>query len=190
MTYEDNWILHGFTFHIEEGEWLIPMEPSECEETPLFRLIAGFLSPDSGEIFLEDRPVSRDGVILVPRERRNLGFVLQDLALWPHFTPAGNLAFGLKARGIPSKERQKRVRKMIHLSDLMAWKIANPATSRVDSGGTEKGEIRAHPWEQVTELQMRFGFTLIYVTHDREEMKEVRTRVIESQSGLAFSLSS
>jgi iron(III) transport system ATP-binding protein len=62
-------------------------------------LIAGFIAPDTGRIYISGEPVSRDGRIIKPPEQRNLGMVFQDLALWPHLNVKGNIQFGLRLKG-------------------------------------------------------------------------------------------
>ena len=91
-------VVSGFSLSIEQGERVVLVGPSGCGKTTVLRLLAGLAVPTAGRIFIGDRLVSGPGRLVVPPEQRNLGFVFQDLALWPHMTVRGNLEFGLKAR--------------------------------------------------------------------------------------------
>src|SRR5699024_7803419 len=84
---------------VESGSFTTLLGPSGCGKTTLLRMIAGLESPDTGEIWLDDQCVfSGEKEINIPSEKRNLGFVFQDFALWPHMTVFENVAFGLRAR--------------------------------------------------------------------------------------------
>jgi ABC-type Fe3+/spermidine/putrescine transport system ATPase subunit len=83
--------------------------PSGCGKTTLLRVLLGLETPVDGEVCIGGQSVSAQGRLLVLPEHRNIAMVFQDLALWPHLTARGNLAFGLKARSIPKDEREKRI---------------------------------------------------------------------------------
>lgn len=94
---------------VENGEILALLGPSGCGKTTALRLILGLAVPAVGVVRLGDRIVSEGGRLRVPPEDRRLSIVFQDLALWPHLTVRGNLAFGLSARGIAPADRESRI---------------------------------------------------------------------------------
>ena len=91
-----NLVLQPLDLQIESGELFFLLGPSGCGKSTLLRLIAGFIAPDSGEIYFDDKPVSH-----LPPEERNAPMVFQNYALWPHLSVFENVAFGLKAQKLP-----------------------------------------------------------------------------------------
>ncbi len=192
--------VRDFSLEVEEGERLVILGPSGCGKSTLLRLVAGFIPPDSGSIAIQGDIVAADGQIMKSPEKRGVGMVFQDLALWPHLTVKGNLAFGLKARGIPKKEREQRIGEIVRLVQLEEYIRAKPAEL---SGGQQQRvalaralvlqprvllmdeplssldlELSVRLRGEVLRLQRRLGFTLLYVTHDREEAFDIGTRVV------------
>ncbi|HET7826872.1 MAG TPA: ABC transporter ATP-binding protein, partial [Anaeromyxobacter sp.] len=92
---------------VEHGELICLLGPSGCGKTTTLRMIAGFLEPDAGEIRVDGRTVSARGAV-VPPERRNMGMIFQSYAVWPHMTVRENVAYGLKMRKVPDRERRER----------------------------------------------------------------------------------
>ncbi|HID30848.1 MAG TPA: ABC transporter ATP-binding protein [Desulfobacterales bacterium] len=138
-------------------------------------------------------------------EIRNLGMVFQDLALWPHLTVKGNLEFGLKAKGVPKREREQRIHEILRLVQMKEYIHAKPAEL---SGGQQQRvaltrALVLHPKallmdeplssldlelnillrKEILRLQNNIGFTLLYVTHDREEAFDIGTRVVVMKDG-------
>ena len=94
----DKTVIYPTTLTIAEGNLTTLLGPSGCGKTTLLRMIAGLETPDSGEIYFGERCIfSADKKINIPPEKRGLGFVFQDFALWPHMTVYENVAFGLRA---------------------------------------------------------------------------------------------
>jgi iron(III) transport system ATP-binding protein len=185
------------TLSLEAGRILALLGPSGCGKTTTLRLIAGFEVPDSGEIAIEGRTVSRAGEAGVPPEARGVGVVFQDYALFPHLTVAANVAFGL-ARG-PRGERQGRVARMLELVGLGALAERYPHEL---SGGQQQrvavaralapaptlllldepfsnldADLRAQMREEVQKVLRVTGTTAIFVTHDQEEAFTVADEV-------------
>ncbi len=205
LSYGKDPILEDLTLEVDEGERLVIHGPSGCGKTTLLRLIAGFLAPQRGTVVLEGKVVSQKGRILVPPEKRNLGMVFQDLALWPHLPVEGNIEFGLRARGMPKKERKKRVEEMLKMVNLSSHKGKKP--TRLSGGEQQRlalaralvleprillmdepfssldPELNRHLRGVILHLQERLGFTLIYVTHSREEARDIATRLVLMKKG-------
>ena len=198
-------VLQAIDLAVSAGERLVIFGPSGCGKTTLLRLVAGFLAPDVGSLVIGGELAARDGRSLIPPERRNIGMVFQDLALWPHFSVRGNIEFGLKARGLPRPEREQRVAAMLKLVGLENLARRKPGEL---SGGQQQRVALAralapHPdlvlldeplssldpalnarlRKEIVRLQETLGFTLIHVTHNREEADEIATRLIGMEQG-------
>ncbi len=90
--------LHDLTLNVEANQLTCLLGDSGCGKTTILRLIAGLEIPQSGQITIENKTVTENKQILIPPYQRNIGFIFQDLALWPHFTVYKNIAFGLTER--------------------------------------------------------------------------------------------
>lgn len=204
--YGERAVLREVSLRIKPGERLVVFGRSGCGKTTLLRLLAGFIAPEHGSIRLGDDVVAEDGRITVPPERRRLGLVFQDLALWPHLTVHGNLAFGLKAQGVPDREREQRIREMLAMVEMEAYAEAKPAEL---SGGEQQRVALARALvlrpdtllmdeplasldealnrrlrKEILRLHREIGFTLVYVTHSREEAEDIGTRTVHLQGGV------
>jgi iron(III) transport system ATP-binding protein len=179
--------------YVRRGEFLALLGPSGCGKTTLLRLIAGFESPDAGEIRLEERPVAGPGV-WTPPERRRVGLVFQDYALFPHLTVAENVAFG-----VPRRERRGRLGEVLELVGLAGYERRYPHEL---SGGQQQRVALARalaprpaivlldePWsnidpllrgsmrEELAQILRTAQVTVVLVTHDREEAFSIADRV-------------
>ena len=94
------------SLEVKRGNSVGIVGPSGGGKTTVLRLIAGLDVPDAGEVWLDGRLASSAGRLHVPPAQRNIGFVFQDLALWPHMTVGGNLMFVLQSRGWPAASRR------------------------------------------------------------------------------------
>jgi iron(III) transport system ATP-binding protein len=184
---------------VERGEVVALLGPSGCGKTTLLRLVAGFESPDAGTIELDGTPVAGNGA-WVPPERRRVGMVFQDYALFPHLTVADNVGFGLK-RG----ERGARVPGLLALVDLCGLGGRYPHEL---SGGQQQRVALARalapapelvlldePWsnvdphlrgelrEELARVLRPLGVTVVLVTHDREEAFSVADRIALMRNG-------
>ena len=115
---------------IEDGEIMTLLGPSGCGKTTTLRSIAGFIIPDEGNIYLGERPVTH-----LPPEKRDIGFVFQNYALWPHMKVYDNLAFGLHLRGISKAAAKIRVDKALAMVRLSGFADRYP---RQLSGGQQQ----------------------------------------------------
>lgn len=204
-SYNGRPAVQDFSISIDMGERIVILGPSGCGKTTVLRLLAGFIAPDTGTIRIGEETVAQDGRNLRDPEERNLGMVFQDLALWPHLSVKGNLEFGLRARGIPATERKHRIREMLQLVEMEEYVNAKPAEL---SGGQQQRvalaralvqrprallmdeplsnldeELNRRLRKEILRLQQTLGFTLLFVTHDREESTELGTRVLFMKSG-------
>jgi len=184
---------------VERGEFVALLGPSGCGKTTLLRLIAGFETPDAGEIRVADRTVA-DGRTWVPAERRRVGMVFQDYALFPHLTIAENVGFGLSR-----KERAARVPFMLTLVDLCGLGERYPhelsggqqqrvALARALAPGPEL-VLLDEPWsnidphlrtllrDEVARILRKVDVTVVLVTHDREEAFSLADRIALMRDG-------
>lgn len=203
--------LHGVTLDVVAHESVVILGPSGCGKTTLLRLIAGLEVPDHGEIWIGDVRVSGPGRIVVPAHDRRIGFVFQDLALWPHLTVAGNLQFVLDILKVSRAERTRRIDDTLKLVRIDGFQDRYPhqlsggeqqrvALARALVGGPSlllldeplsslDSELRTAMRAELARLQRTLMLTMIYVTHDREDATALADRVIEMQPGRILAVS-
>ncbi|HHD72678.1 MAG TPA: ABC transporter ATP-binding protein [Epsilonproteobacteria bacterium] len=204
-AYKTTTILDKLALGIKEGERVVLLGPSGCGKTTTLRLIAGFVAPDSGTVSIAGESVSRDGQIIKPPEERKVGMVFQDFALWPHLSVKENIEFGLKAKGIAKAKREEQVRKMLVVVDMDGYADRKPAEL---SGGQQQRtalaralalqpklllmdeplfsldqELNSRLRREIVLLQEKLGFTMLYVTHNRDEAFAIATRIVMMQKG-------
>jgi iron(III) transport system ATP-binding protein len=184
---------------VERGEFVALLGPSGCGKTTLLRLIAGFEQPDAGEIAIEDRPVAGPGTF-VPPERRRVGIVFQDYALFPHLTVAENIGFG-----VSRSDRAGRLLELLRLVGLSGFERRYPHEL---SGGEQQRVALARalaprpsvvlldePWsnidpllraamrDELAEILRAIEVTVLFVTHDREEAFSIADRIALMRAG-------
>jgi ABC-type Fe3+/spermidine/putrescine transport system ATPase subunit len=205
LRYGGRDVLRELTLAVEPGEVVALLGPSGCGKTSALRLALGFVAPSKGIIRLSGEVVSHDGKILRLPEQRGIGVVFQDLALWPHLTVRGNLAFGLGSRKLPRGEIDDRIRTMLgrvgladkegrHPGELSGGERQRVAIARalvlepravlfdeplsnLDVG--LKRELLAMFRELLTEQKT----TAIYVTHDLREAVTLGDRIAVMHEG-------
>lgn len=176
----------AMTFEVSEGEILALVGPSGCGKTTLLRLVAGLETPDAGAVELGGEMMNGAGVF-VPPERRGVGFVFQDYALFPHMTVARNVGYGLPR----NQARDDRVRRMLKLVGLDPYRDRYPG----DLSGGERQRValaralapapqvllmdepfsnldpalRGRVRREVKDILRAAGATVVFVTHDQEE---------------------
>ncbi|MGA1622829.1 MAG: ABC transporter ATP-binding protein [Synechocystis sp.] len=193
-------VLHQITFTLAPGEILGLLGPSGCGKTTLLRIIAGFETPTTGEIYLEDRCVSGTKQ-LVPPEKRHTGMVFQDYALFPHLTIADNIAFGLQTKGQQLNRAQikTRVTEVLNLVGLNGLEGRYPHEL---SGGQQQRialaralaprpnlilldeplsnldvQVRQRLRHEIRHILKATGIAAIFVTHDQEEAMAISDRI-------------
>jgi iron(III) transport system ATP-binding protein len=198
-------VIDKLSLQVQSAERLVLFGPSGSGKTTILRLIAGLETPDTGEIQINGRVVTGHGKILVPPEERRVGMVFQDLALWPHMSVRANLMFPLKSRGVARAEAESRIADMLSRVGLETRLDAKPHQL---SGGEQQRVALARalvsrppillmdePLSSLDEerkrkiltdllnLHSHLGFTLIYVTHNREESERIASRVVTVMDG-------
>ncbi len=204
-SYNTRSVIEDFYLEIGKKERLVILGPSGCGKTTVLRLLAGFIAPDAGRIVIDEEVVAANGKNLREPEERNLGMVFQDLALWPHLSVKGNLEFGLKARGIPEKERKQRIAEvlqLVRLGGLIDAKVTelsggeqqrialaralvlHPKILLMDEPLSSLDfELNLQLRKEIVRLQSELGFTLVYVTHNLEEAFDLSTRIVVMKHG-------
>jgi ABC-type Fe3+/spermidine/putrescine transport system ATPase subunit len=128
-------VVDALDLEVHPGELLCVLGASGCGKTTLLRMIAGLETPDQGVVAIRGSMVFGNGKTSIPPQRRGIGFVFQDLALWPHLTVAGNLDFVLASRGVPKTERGVKIRQTLNLVRLSNFEKAHAETL---SGGEQQ----------------------------------------------------
>jgi spermidine/putrescine ABC transporter ATP-binding subunit len=186
---------------VRRGEFLTLLGPSGCGKTTLLNLIAGFLDPDAGELFIGGERVTD-----MPPHRRSIGMVFQNYALFPHMDVTDNVAFGLKMRKTPREEIRKRVaaaldvvrlgglgeRRPRQLSGGQQQRVAlaralviNPEVLLLDEplSALDKN-LRAEMQVELKQIHRRVGITTVFVTHDQGEALSLSDRVAVMSNGV------
>ena len=205
-AYNGRTVVDAISASVERGERVVLLGPSGCGKTTVLRLVAGLEVPDSGAISIDGIPVAAGGRNLVEPEHRHIGMVFQDLALWPHMAVSQHLEFALRyERGDKAADRPARIREvleMVRLADRAQAKpgelsggqqqrvalaralVANPAIVLMDEPlSSLDPDLSLHLRGEILRLHGELGFTLVYVTHSREEAAEVGSRVIAMRHG-------
>ena len=201
----DRLVIQDFSLDVDEGRRLVILGPSGCGKTTLLRLLAGFIAPDSGRIVLQGITVAADGHNFKEPEERKVGMVFQDLALWPHMTVRGNIEFGLRANRVPQDQIDRRVQDVLTLVKMQEFAKVFPTKL---SGGEQQRvalaralvlqpkillmdeplssldyELSKRLGNEILKIQEQVGFTLVYVTHDLEEARDMANLVIVLKNG-------
>lgn len=185
-SYTDHCVLDNIDMELEKGKFYTLLGPSGCGKTTILRLIAGFSSATTGEVFLKGQLVNE-----VPAEKRQVNTVFQDYALFPHMNVYDNIAFGLRVKGVEEATIKEKVKNALALIQLSGYELRD---IQALSGGQRQRiaiaraivnepdvllldeplsaldlKLRTAMQYELRELQRRLGITFIFVTHDQEE---------------------
>jgi ABC-type Fe3+/spermidine/putrescine transport system ATPase subunit len=203
--YGERVIVDRVSLDVAGGEFVALLGPSGCGKTTTLRLIAGLETPDSGEIWIGDKQVAAEGRNLVAPNARGIGFVFQDLALWPHLTVAGSLDFVLACAKVRKRERTKRITEVLRLVRIERFAGSHPgqlsggeqqraALARALIGGPRlllldepmsslDADLKTDLLMELAGLQRSLGVTALYVTHDQAEARALTQRIVSMREG-------
>ena len=199
-TGKEFYAVQDTTLDIEPGTFVTLLGPSGCGKTTTLRMIAGFESPDEGEIYLGDEAINS----LTPN-KRDTAMVFQSYALLPHYNVFDNVAYGLKIRKVPKEEIRERVLNILKLVEMDG--MESRMTNQLSGGQQQRvalaralviepsvllfdeplsnldAKLRVQMRTVIKKLQRRLGITTIYVTHDQEEALAISDRIAVMKEG-------
>jgi len=187
--------------HIQKGDFYTFLGPSGCGKTTLLRMIAGFTTPNEGDIYFDEQRMND-----IPPWERNVGMVFQSYALWPHLSVFDNIAFGLRERKVPKAVIREKVNAALKMVNLEGLEKRRPSQL---SGGQQQrvalartlvieprlllldeplsnldAKLRVQMRNELLRLQRELGITTIYVTHDQEEALSISTSIAVMSEGV------
>lgn len=199
-TLGDKTILDDISLDIRKGEFVTLLGPSGCGKTTTLRILAGFLSPDSGSVMLEGKDIAS-----LPPYKRPFNTVFQRYALFPHLDVYDNIAFGLKLQKTPVDEIDKKVRKVLKMVSMTDYEDRDVESL---SGGQQQRvaiaralvnqpqillldeplaaldlKMRKDMQIELKEMHRKLGITFIYVTHDQEEALTLSDTIVVMNEG-------
>ena len=194
-------VVNGLSLDIQPGEFFTLLGPSGCGKTTLLRMIIGFNSVDEGDILVDGR-----SIVAIPTNKRNMGMVFQNYAVFPHMSVEDNVAYGLKTRKTPRAEAAARVDAIMHTVKIEAYRHRKPAQL---SGGQQQrvalaraiviqpgvllmdeplsnldAKLRVEMRNAIKAIQREVGITTVYVTHDQEEALAISDRIAVMNGGV------
>ena len=199
-------VVKNLNLNIAKGEFVTMLGPSGSGKTTTLMMLAGFETPTNGEIYLEDKPISK-----IPPYEREIGMVFQNYALFPHMTVQENLSFPLEVRKLSKSEVQDKVKKALDMVELGNFGTRFPAQL---SGGQQQRvalaralvfeprlvlmdeplgaldkNLREQMQYEIKHIHERIGITVVYVTHDQSEALTMSNRIAVFDEGVIQQLS-
>ena len=194
-------IINGLSLDIKPGEFFTLLGPSGCGKTTLLRMVIGFNSIEGGEIKVDQKVINN-----IPTNKRNMGMVFQNYAIFPHMSVRDNVAFGLKNRKIPASQIEAQVDEILkivkidHLKNRMPAKLSGGQQQRValaraivihpevllmdEPLSNLDAKLRVEMRNAIKRIQQQIGITTVYVTHDQEEALAVSDRIAVMNGGV------
>ena len=191
VRFGDFQALKDINIHVKEGEFFTFLGPSGCGKTTTLRTVTGFIDPVEGTVIVKGKDITH-----VPVEKRNIGMVFQNYALFPTMTVYENIAFGLRVKKMDKAEieltEQQLMRKVGELSGGQQQRVAiaralvtKPAIMCLDEPLSNlDAKLRVQLRNELKELQAKFGITTIYVTHDQEEALTLSDQIAVFNKGV------
>jgi iron(III) transport system ATP-binding protein len=200
-TGSDFYAVRDVNLEIEPGSFVTLLGPSGCGKTTTLRMIAGFESPDEGEVYLGGEPMNA----LTPN-KRDTAMVFQSYALFPHYNVYDNVAYGLRLRKVPKAELDERVRAILKLVEMEG--MESRMTNQLSGGQQQRialaralvvepgvllfdeplsnldAKLRVSMRTEIRRIQQQLGITAIYVTHDQSEAMSISDRIIIMNRGV------
>ena len=202
VTFGDFTAIPGLNLEVKQGEFFTLLGPSGCGKTTALRTLAGFIEPSAGEVYVDGRAVTR-----LPSDKRQVGMVFQNYALFPSMSVWENIAFGLRVRKEKAAESDRLVRDIARRVDLSEEQLHKNVSEL--SGGQQQrvavaralvlqpkillldeplsnldAKLRHQLRQQLKDLQSEFGITTVYVTHDQDEALAMSDRVAVFNKGV------
>jgi spermidine/putrescine ABC transporter ATP-binding subunit len=200
-VYKETEAVKRLNLRIEEGEFFSLLGPSGCGKTTTLRMIAGFVRPSEGRIVIDGHDYTA-----LPPERRSIGIVFQNYAIFPHMNVFNNIAYGLKVRKLPSAEIATRVRQVLATVGLTGYEnryqrelsggeqqrvalarvlVIEPRILLLDEplSALDK-KLREEMKYWIKNLQERLAITTVYVTHDQNEALTMSDRIAVMNKGI------
>ena len=199
-------VVKNLNLNIHKGEFVTMLGPSGSGKTTTLMMLAGFETPTNGEIFLQDKPISK-----IPPYEREIGMVFQNYALFPHMTVQENLAFPLEVRKMSKNDVEDKVKKGLAMVELEEFGSRFPAQL---SGGQQQRvalaralvfepnvvlmdeplgaldkNLREQMQYEIKHIHERIGITVVYVTHDQSEALTMSNRIAVFNDGVVQQLS-
>ena len=199
--------VNSLNLEIGKGECFSMLGPSGCGKTTTLRMLAGFEDLSEGEIYVGDRLISSpQRNYYLPPEKRNFGMVFQAFAVWPHLSVYENVAFPLRIRRLPASEIEQRTQDALRSTNLL--KAAEDSPADLSGGGKQRvalaralainpdvmlldeplssldPHLREEMRFEIKDLQRKYGFSIIYVTHDQAEAMALSDRILVMKSGV------
>ena len=201
MTFEDGeTVLKSMNLSIKDSEFLTLLGPSGCGKTTTLRIIGGFQTPTSGDVYFDGERIND-----VPPYRRKINTVFQKYALFPHLDVYDNIAFGLRVSKLPEEEVDRRVMEMLEIVSLKGFHnrkvtslsggqqqrvaiaralVNQPKVLLLDEPlGALDLRLRKDMQNELKRIQQALGITFIYVTHDQEEALAMSDTVVVLDKG-------
>ena len=200
-AYGKNIVIQGLSAEIQPGEFFTLLGPSGRGKTTLLRMIIGFNSIEGGEIRVDGKVINQ-----IPTNRRNMGMVFQNYAVFPHMSVRDNVTYGLKTRHVPKAERYKRADEILKLvkiddyADRMPTQLSGGQQQRValaraiviqpevllmdEPLSNLDAKLRVEMRNVIKRIQRQVGITTVYVTHDQEEALAISDRIAVMHGGV------